>query len=157
DLGLVDYVEPFEALTNQGQVIMRGASMSKWKGDLVDLQDELARYGPDAVRVTMLFAGPPEEDIDWADVSPTGSVKWLARVWRLAADVGTTGLEADPASGDLALRTAVHRRVLECTSLMQGHRFNVVIARLMELTSLLRRAVDGGALGRPGAAAVREG
>ena len=71
-------------MTNQGQVIMNGAAMSKSKGNLVDLQQELAKYGPDAVRVTMLFAGPPEDDIDWADVSPTGAVKWLARVWRVA-------------------------------------------------------------------------
>src|SRR5581483_2792923 len=71
DMGLVDFIEPFTRLTNQGQVIMDGAAMSKSKGNLVNLQEELAKYGPDAVRVTMLFAGPPEDDIDWADVSPT--------------------------------------------------------------------------------------
>src|SRR5665811_2038422 len=72
DMGLVGVVEPFAALLNQGFVIMNGSKMSKSKGNRVDLQAELARYGVDAIRITMLFAGPPEDDIDWADVSPAG-------------------------------------------------------------------------------------
>jgi leucyl-tRNA synthetase len=158
DMGLVHFTEPFRALTNQGQVIMAGAAMSKSKGNLVNLQEEIAANGADAVRLTMLFAGPPEEDIDWSDVSPTGSRKWLARVWRLAADIGGAGRETPVAGGDASIRSAVHRLVAEATNLADRKRFNVVVARLMELTSLLRRAVDEGALGRPaGAAAVREG
>ena len=158
DMGMIDFVEPFLALTNQGQVVMEGSAMSKTKGNLVNLQEEIARYGPDAVRVTMLFASPPEDDIDWADVSPTGSVKWLTRVWRVAADVGSAGLGSDPASGEVELRTQVHRLVDECTNLMGIKRLNVVVARLMELTSALRKAIDGGALSTPaGTAAVREG
>jgi len=124
----------------------------------VRLQDELASYGPDAVRLTMLFAGPPEDDIDWADVSPAGSVKWLSRVWRLATDVGSTGQGSDPTTGDVALRTAVHKLVADATEQCEHKRFNVAIARLMELTSALRKAVDADALSQPaGAAAVREG
>ena len=158
DLGYVDFAEPFTALIYQGQVIMNGASMSKSKGNLVNLQEELTAHGPDAVRVTMLFAGPPEEDIDWADVSPTGSGKWLARVWRLAGDVGSAGAAAEPAGGDPALRAVVHKLVDEITRLVQAFRFNVGIARLMELTSALRKEVDTGALNSTaGAAAVREG
>ncbi|MFD7646074.1 leucine--tRNA ligase [Streptomyces albidoflavus] len=154
DLGMVDFVEPFTRLTNQGQVIMDGKAMSKSLGNLVNLQDQIARYGPDAVRVTMVFAGPPEDDIDWADVSPAGSVKWLARVWRLCGDVTAppTGTAGD---GDLPLRRQTHRLVAEATRLMEHKRFNVAVARLMELTSTLRKAVDNG----PGPAdpAVREG
>ncbi len=158
DLGYVEFTEPITALINQGQVIMNGASMSKSKGNLVDLQAELAAHGPDAVRVTMLFAGPPEEDIDWADVSPTGSGKWLARVWRLAGDVGSAGADADPSDGDPALRAVVHRLVEETTRHVEAFRYNVAIARLMELTTALRRAVEGGALDTQGrAVAVREG
>ena len=158
DLGFVEFSEPFRALINQGQVIMDGASMSKTKGNLVNLQAELAVHGPDAVRVTMLFAGPPEDDVDWADVSATGSGKWLARVWRLAGDVGGAGAGSSPLDGDLALRTVVHRLVDEATRLVEGCRFNVAIARLMELTSALRKAVDAGALHTAaGATAVREG
>ncbi len=158
DMRMLDFVEPFHRLTNQGQVVMSGAAMSKSKGNLVNLQEELARYGPDAVRLTMLFAGPPEEDIDWADVSPTGSVKWLARVWRLSGDVGSAGLGSDPTTGDPQLRATVHRLVADATEQTENKRFNVAIARLMELTSALRRAVDGAGLSPPArAAAVREG
>jgi leucyl-tRNA synthetase len=158
DGGDLDFVEPFTALLNQGQVIMGGAAMSKSKGNLVDLQGELARYGPDAVRVTVLFAGPPEEDVDWADVSPTGSAKWLARVWRLASEIGGSGGGEDVASGDPTLRAVTHRAVEEVTRLVSAFRFNVAIARLMELTTALRRAVDAGGLSTdPGAVAIREG
>jgi len=158
DMGRLSFTEPFLRLTNQGQVIMNGASMSKSKGNLVNLQDELAKYGPDAVRVTMLFAGPPEDDIDWADVSPTGAVKWLARVWRLCNDIGHGGLGADVTTGDPELRASVHKLIADATTQAESKRFNVVVARLMELTSALRKAVDGGALSSAaGAAAVREG
>jgi leucyl-tRNA synthetase len=158
DMGLLTFTEPFTRLTNQGQVIMNGSAMSKSKGNLVNLQAELAKYGPDAVRITMLFAGPPEDDIDWADVSPTGAVKWLARVWRLCQDIGAEGVGADPATGDAELRAAVHKLIADATTQTESKRFNVTIARLMELTSLLRKAVDGGALDNAaGPAAVREG
>jgi leucyl-tRNA synthetase len=158
DMGLVGFTEPFTRLTNQGQVIMDGSAMSKSKGNLVNLQQELAKYGPDAVRITMLFAGPPEDDVDWADVSPTGAVKWLARVWRLCHDVAAAGLGSEPASGDPELRASVHRLIADATTQTEGKRFNVTIARLMELTSLLRKAVDAGALTDPvRLAAVREG
>lgn len=160
DLGMLDFVEPFTRLTNQGQVIMAGKAMSKSLGNLVNLQEQIAAQGPDAVRVTMLFAGPPEDDIDWADVSPVGSGKWLARVWRVCGDVGEAvaagGAGAAVAgAGDPELRRQVHRLVDETTRLMDGKRLNVAIARLMTLTSLLRKAIDAG----PGPAdpAVRDG
>jgi leucyl-tRNA synthetase len=131
--------------------------MSKSKGNLVDLQQELATYGPDAVRLTMLFAGPPEDDVDWADVSPTGSVKWLTRVWRLAHEVGTAG-QGTAAEGDSELRRSVHRLIAEATEHAEHKRYNVAIARLMELTTAVRRAVDAGGLSRPESIAeVREG
>jgi leucyl-tRNA synthetase len=103
----------------------------------------------------MIFAGPPEDDIDWADVSPAGSVKWLARVQRVAADVDPASLGSDPATGDREVRTAVHRLVAEIDQLMTHKRLNVAVARLMGLTSVLRKGIDSG----PGPAdpAVREG
>ncbi|HEX6336549.1 MAG TPA: leucine--tRNA ligase [Jiangellaceae bacterium] len=154
DLALVDFTEPFRRLTNQGQVIMNGRAMSKSLGNLVDLQEQIDRYGPDAVRVTMLFAGPPEEDVDWADVSVSGAVRWLTRVWRLAGDVGAAPPAARPADGSASLRRKVHRLIDDVTTLMEQRRLNVVIARLMEMTTLLRRAAQ-----RPGPAdpEVREG
>jgi leucyl-tRNA synthetase len=151
DMGMLDFVEPFERLTNQGPVINGGKAMSKSLGNGVDLGEELARYGPDAIRLTMLFAGPPEDDIDWADMSPAGVLKWLARVWRLCGDVGTGA--AGVAAGDGALRRTVHRLIADATDQCEHKRFNVAIARLMELTNALRKGVDGG----DDAAVVREG
>jgi leucyl-tRNA synthetase len=76
DLGMVDFTEPFRALLTQGNVILNGAAMSKSRGNMVDLGDQINRYGVDAVRLTMVFAGPPDDDIDWADVSPAGAVRF---------------------------------------------------------------------------------
>ncbi|WP_280441741.1 leucine--tRNA ligase [Nocardia brasiliensis] len=154
DMGLVPFVEPFSRLTNQGQVLMAGKAMSKTLGNLVGLQDQIAAHGPDAVRVTMLFAGPPEDDIDWADVAPAAAAKWLARVWRLSGDIADPR-ETSTAAGDPALRRRVHRLIDATTTAMDGRRFNVAIARMMTLTATLRKAIDGG----PGAAdpVVREG
>jgi leucyl-tRNA synthetase len=155
DLGMVPFTEPFRSLTNQGQVIMNGKAMSKSLGNLVNLQEQIAEYGPDAVRCAMLFAGPPEDDIDWAHVAPGGLVKWLSRVWRLAGDIGRASPYDEKPQDATDLRRAVHRNIAEITTLMEGKRLNVALARLMELTTLLRRAVDG-AQG-PGHPTVREG
>ena len=65
-------------------VLMDGSAMSKSRGNLVRLSDELENHGVDAIRLSMVFAGPPEDDVDWADVSPSGSVKFLSRAWRLS-------------------------------------------------------------------------
>jgi leucyl-tRNA synthetase len=150
DMGMVDFTEPFTALLNQGQVINQGKAMSKSLGNGIDLGQELSVYGVDAIRLTVVFAGPPEEDIDWADVSPTGSVKYLARVARLATDVAA--LTGD--GRDESIDKATARVVDEVTRLTEAHRLNVAIARLMELTNALRKGVDGAT---PGAASLREG
>ncbi|TFI46067.1 leucine--tRNA ligase, partial [Micrococcus endophyticus] len=87
DLGLVPFTEPFRALLNQGQVLNGGRAMSKSLGNGVDLGAQLNEFGVDAVRLTMVFASPPEDDVDWADVAPGAAGKFLARAWRLARDV----------------------------------------------------------------------
>jgi leucyl-tRNA synthetase len=153
DLGMVDFDEPFAALLNQGQVINQGKSMSKSLGNGVDLGEELERHGVDAIRLTLVFAGPPEEDIDWSEVSPAGSGRFLARAWRAARDV-TSAPGTEPATGDPALRVVTHRTIAEVGSLVEAFRFNVAVARLMELINATRKAVDSG----PGGSdpAVRE-
>ena len=113
DMGLVDFNEPFTRLLNQGMVIMEGSAMSKSRGNLVRLSDELGEHGVDAIRLSMVFSGPPEDDVDWADVSPAGSAKFLARAWRLSGDV-TSAPGVDPATGDLAVRKATHRALARC-------------------------------------------
>ena len=163
DMGLVDFTEPFTRLINQGQVINHGKAMSKSLGNGVDLGQQIERFGVDAIRLTMIFASPPEDDIDWADMHPEAMVKFLGRVWRIAADVAEAdpGTGVDPgtanvtgSAGDTELRRVTHRTIDEVTRQVEAYHLNVAVARLMELVSATRKAIDSG----PGAAdpAVRE-
>jgi leucyl-tRNA synthetase len=157
DMQVLDFAEPFSAVVNQGQVINRGKAMSKSLGNGVDLGQQLAEHGVDAIRLTMIFASPPEDDVDWADMRPEALVKFLSRVVRVAADVSAlaAGSAAGAAgAGDVELRKVTHRTIDEVSRLVEATRLNVAVARLMELVSAARRAIDA----RPGAAdpAVRE-
>jgi leucyl-tRNA synthetase len=153
DMGMVDFVEPFSAQLNQGQVINEGKKMSKSLGNGVDLGRQLDEFGVDAVRLTLVFAGPPEDDIDWADMSPGGSLRFLQRAWRLSGDI-----ESAPGTvagdGDVELRRATARAVHDAGELLDGFRFNVMIARVMELVNATRKAIDSGC--GPADPAVRE-
>ncbi|MFZ0323768.1 MAG: leucine--tRNA ligase [Actinomycetes bacterium] len=144
DMKLVSFTEPFTRLLNQGMVVMNGSAMSKSRGNLVRLTDELAVHGVDAVRLSMVFAGPPEDDVDWADVSATGARKFLARAWRLSGDVDAP-VGVDPAGGDGALRKVTHKSVAEATKAVEDFRFNVAVAKVMELVNATRKVVDSGA------------
>jgi len=152
DLGYVSFTEPFSALLNQGMVLSGGSKMSKSKGG-VNLGDVIDEFGVDAIRLTMVFAGPPEDDINWEDVSPAGSAKFLARAWRLSGDV-TSPKEIEWKTGDAALRKQTHRFLQDAPALVESFKFNVVVARLMELVNATRKTIDTGAGG--GDAAVRE-
>jgi leucyl-tRNA synthetase len=156
DMQMLDFTEPFTALVNQGQVINQGKAMSKSLGNGVNLGEQLAAHGVDAIRLTMIFASPPEDDIDWADMHPDALVKFLGRVARVASDAAaaTTAGSVSAADGDAELRKVTHKTIDEVTRLVESTRLNVAVARLMELTSAARRAIDSG----PGAAdpAVRE-
>jgi len=153
DMGLVTFVEPFTRLLNQGMVLKDGSAMSKSRGNLVRLTDELDANGVDAIRLSMVFAGPPEDDIDWAEVSPSGSRKFLARAWRLSGDV-TSAPGVDFSTGNLELRKAVHKAVADAEQSIESMRFNVVVARVMELVNVTRKAIDSGC--GPADPAVRE-
>ena len=153
DMGLLDFTEPFARLLNQGMVVMSGSAMSKSRGNLVRLSDELAIHGVDAIRLSMVFAGPPEDDVDWADVSPSGAKKFLARAWRLAGDV-TSAPGIDFSTGERLLRKATHRAVHDATVSIESFRFNVAVARAMELVNVTRKAIDAGC--GPSDPAVRE-
>ncbi len=153
DMGLVEFSEPFSSLINQGMVILDGSKMSKSKGNMVLFQEELNAHGADALRVALAFAGPVEDDKDWADVSTTGATKFLARAMRVAQDV-TSAPEVKWAEGDPALRRVTHRLLADAPGLVEQTKFNVVVARLMELVNATRKAIDSGA--GPADPAVRE-
>jgi leucyl-tRNA synthetase len=142
DMGLIDWDEPFSAYLSQGTVINNGHKMSKSLGNGVALGAQLDEYGVDAVRLTLVFASPPEDNIDWADVSPAGSAKFLQRAWRLSGDV-TSAPGVDLAGGDVALRRITHKTISEAQHLLESYRFNVVVARTMELVNATRKAIDG--------------
>ncbi|MBB1510128.1 leucine--tRNA ligase [Tessaracoccus sp. MC1756] len=153
DMGLVSFDEPMLRLLNQGQVVNEGRAMSKSLGNGVDLGKQIDEFGVDAVRLTMIFAGPPEDDIDWAEVSPGSSLKFLQRAYRLAADVDSQP-GVDFAQGDPQLRKVTHKAITEITQLLDGGRFNVAVARTMELVNATRKTIDSGAGGAD--PAVRE-
>jgi leucyl-tRNA synthetase len=134
-------------------VINQGKKMSKSLGNGVNLGDQLAAFGVDAVRLTLVFAGPPEDNIDWADVSPAGSLRFLQRAWRLSGDV-TSAPGTSAEGGDVALRKVTHHTVHDAAELVESHRFNVMVARTMELVNATRKAIDSGC--GPEDPAVRE-
>ena len=149
DIGLVPFREPFPKLLNQGMVIMDRAKMSKSRGNLVEPMPLVERYGADTIRVTMLFANRPEDDIDWADVSPDGVHDWLRRVYRAVNEaVVRDGEEVEE------LRRFTHRTIKRVTELYEGYRFNVVVAELMKLTNQIRAALDRGESARDAGVAL---
>ena len=154
DMGYVSFTEPFSRLLNQGMVLKDGSAMSKSRGNLVRLSDELENHGVDAIRLSMVFAGPPEDDVDWSDVSPAGSAKFLNRAWRISGDV-TSKPGVDFNTGDLALRKITHKSLHDIGIAVESFRFNVAVARVMELVNAVRKAIDSGCGGAD--PAVREG
>jgi len=153
DLGYVSFTEPFSALLNQGMVLSEGKKMSKRSRKGTTFTAEVDAHGADALRLTLAFAGPPEDNINWEDVSPAASAKFLARAFRLALDV-TSAPEIEWKTGNVALRRATHRFLADGPALAESLKFNVLVARIMDLVNVTRKAIDSGVGG--GDAAVRE-
>ncbi len=146
DLGMVDHDEPFTRLLTQGMVLKDGSAMSKSKGNVVDPDDMLARYGADALRLYVMFVAPPENEIEWTDAGLEGSARFLARIWRLA-DQWCDAFQgrAVPAPSGLTLSDAEQnvRRVTHDTVRRVTHdldprvHLNTVVSALMELVNEL--------------------
>jgi leucyl-tRNA synthetase len=148
DMALVTFREPFPRLMNQGQVIYGGASMSKSKGNIVEPMPIVERWGADTMRLTMLFAGPFEDDIDWKLIAPNpdrppGVRSWLGRVH-------TAVFEAAGRAGEepAALVKLTHRTIRDVTDEMERFRYNVAVSKLMILTNEIRSTLDGGGAAR---------
>ncbi|MGH8903779.1 MAG: leucine--tRNA ligase [Egibacteraceae bacterium] len=131
DLGYLDFTEPFVRLKSQGMVLMEGAAMSKSRGNLVQPKAIIDMYGVDTLRGTMLFAGPIEDDVDWADVSPAGVFKWLSRLCRLVDEHLAAGL--GEAGDPERLRRATHKAIAEITDDFDAFKYHTAIAKLMTL------------------------
>jgi len=144
--------EPFTNLLTQGMVLKDGAKMSKSKGNTVDPNAIIERYGADTARLFTLFAAPPEKDLEWNDAGVEGAYRFLGRVWRLL----NRGIETDVSGGDIrALRRTIHGTIQRVTHAFEhGFAFNVAIAALMELANALQSFVIADEAGE---AAYREG
>src|SRR3990172_7648555 len=154
DLGMIKLDEPFLALLSQGMVIKDGAKMSKSKGNVVDPDDMIRRFGADATRLFMLFAAPPEQDLVWKESGVEGASRFLNRVWRFvhthAEDVRAAG-RVDPgvlSDAGRGFRRIIHETIHRVTpDVEREFHFNTAISAIMELVNALhdfeRASLDG--------------
>lgn len=159
DLGYLDVDEPFAHLLTQGMVIKDGAKMSKSKGNVVDPDDMVARYGADTTRLFMLFAAPPEKDLDWQESGVEGMARFLARLERAVSTAQSTAAAATAAgeatSAYAKLRRSLHRTIHRMTAdIAERQQFNTAIAALMELLNEWTRTMQEVAPTSRGDAAV---
>jgi leucyl-tRNA synthetase len=150
DIGMVSLDEPFVNLLTQGMVIKDGAKMSKSKGNIVDPEDMINRYGADTTRLFSLFAAPPEKDLEWQEEGVEGGYRFLHRVWRLVYElrdgiagrptpVITTGLPPELEE----LRHKAHKTIKKVTEDIERFHFNTAIAAIMELVNHIYQTKDG--------------
>jgi len=154
DLGMLKVDEPFHALLSQGMVIKDGAKMSKSKGNVVDPDELIRRFGADTARLFSLFAAPPEKDLDWNDRGVEGASRFLNRVWRFV-HANLPELQAAPralcgAGSDAgrAFRRVIHETIRKVThDIEHDFHFNTAISAVMELVNALhefeRTSLDG--------------
>ncbi len=129
DLGMVDYDEPFKRLLTQGMVLKDGEVMSKSKGNIVDPDSMIQKYGADSLRLFMLFAAPPETELEWDDRGLEGAFKFLNRVWRVQENLKEKSEER--------LIRAMHKAIKKITADFEEFKFNTAIASLMEFVNAI--------------------
>ena len=147
DLGLVNITEPFDKLLTQGMVLKDGEVMSKSKGNIVDPDKIIKNYGADTLRLFILFAAPPEAELDWNDTGMDGAWRFLNRVWRLVsalpAGPAAQGMPAEPAKVSPGITKKMHQTIKKVTSDMEGgFKFNTGISSIMELVNELYKLTD---------------
>ena len=152
DAGLVNFNEPFKNLLTQGMVIKDGSKMSKSKGNVVSPEEIIGTYGADTARVFMLFAAPPERDLEWSDQGVEGAHRFLGRVWRIvehfaaAVAKGTDVYDTSTLTKtEKELRRVLHTTIKKVTEDV-GNRFNfnTAISSIMELVNAIYTAKDKG-------------
>jgi leucyl-tRNA synthetase len=159
DLGMVDHDEPFTQLLTQGMVLKDGKVMSKSKGNVVDPDTMLQKYGADALRLYVMFVAPPENEVEWTDAGLEGSFRFLARVWRLVDHWCDAIRDAPPqaladaalSESERALRRKTHETIRRITiDIDERQHLNTAVSALMELVNDLYAFSDRTAVGSPG-------
>jgi len=143
DLGIVEGNEPFKNLLCQGMVLKDGSKMSKSKGNTVDPESLIQRYGADTVRLFVMFAAPPDQSLEWSDQGVQGSYRFIKRIWKLVHDhinakipESTTFKSNDESIKKLRLKT--HQTLKKVKDdLLRRHSFNTAIAAIMELSNAI--------------------
>ena len=157
DVGLVKFDEPFKRLLTQGMVLKNGAVMSKSKGNVVDPDDMLAKYGADALRLYVMFVAPPEKEVEWNDSGLEGSFRFLVRVWRIvdhwAPTIGGEGMpqcDDDCTDTERALRRKTHETIRRVTTdIEERMHLNTAVSSLMELVNEIYAFSESTAHGTP--------
>jgi leucyl-tRNA synthetase len=160
DLGWVDHSEPFTQLLTQGMVLKDGAVMSKSKGNVVDPDTMLQKYGADALRLYVMFVAPPEKEVEWTDAGLEGSFRFLARVWRMldhwCETIGGEGID-DPNTceslnaEERALRRKTHDTIRRVTTdIEERQQLNTAVSAMMELVNELYTFSERTTTGGPG-------
>ena len=143
DIGLVEGDEPFENLLCQGMVLKDGSKMSKSKGNTVDPQGLIEKYGADTVRLFVLFAAPPEQSLEWSDQGVQGANRFINRIWRLVNSHLNSGkpqmTEDIKLSSELtSIRSKTHKTLAKVKDdYLRRHNFNTAIAAIMELSNAI--------------------
>ena len=158
DAGLVNVNEPFKNLLTQGMVIKDGSKMSKSKGNVVSPEEIIAKYGADTARLFILFAAPPERDLEWNDQAVEGSYRFLGRLWRIVDHYATfmAGEESQYDSDTLSkdernLRRALHTTIKKVTEdIGDRFNFNTAISSIMELVNTMYTVKDQNTSLNPG-------
>jgi leucyl-tRNA synthetase len=156
DMGMIGITEPFPRLMNQGQVIFGGASMSKSKGNLVEAMPFVERWGSDALRLAILFAGPFGDDIDWKLIAPDLHRRPAMNAWLGRVQAAVSEAAEQDASQPEELTKLTHRTIKAVTEALERFRFNVAISKLQVLTNAIRSALDRGEGARDAASAVAQ-
>ena len=147
DFGWLSWDEPFRNLLTQGMVIKGGAKMSKSKGNVVDPDELVEKYGADTARLFSLFAAPPEKDLDWNEQGVEGMYRFLKRLWNTAFEFINNKSEA--AAQDEALQQKIHQTIKKMTDDMERFHFNTAISAMMELLNAIPRAENKHVIASP--------
>ena len=129
DLGMIDFHEPFKSLLTQGMVLKDGEVMSKSRGNIVDPDSIIQKYGADTLRLFILFAAPPETELEWDDRGIEGAFKFLNRLWRIQDNLKE--------KAGLQVYRALHKAIKKVSEDIESFKFNTAIAGLMELVNVI--------------------